>query len=49
MLVEDSENDAHFLLRELRHSTNYEVVCERVETPEAFVAALDGEDWDTIA
>src|SRR4051794_34198312 len=48
LIVEDSKEDAFFLLRELEHSIDYEVVSERVETPEAFAAALDGGDWDVI-
>ncbi len=47
LLVEDSENDALLLLRELRRG-GYKPICERVETPEAMEAALEGEAWDAI-
>ncbi len=47
LLVEDSENDALLLLRELRRG-GYEPDYERVETPEAMRAALAGSDWDVI-
>jgi PAS domain S-box-containing protein len=47
LLVEDSENDAFFLLKELRRS-GYEVVSQRVETPETFVKALNEGGWDAI-
>lgn len=46
LLVEDSEDDAFFLLRELERA-GYEVVSERVETAEAFVAALR-DAWDVV-
>jgi two-component system cell cycle sensor histidine kinase/response regulator CckA len=46
LLVEDSEDDAALLLRELRHS--FDVTHLRVETPEAMTAALDGERWDVV-
>lgn len=39
LLVEDSENDAMLLLRELRRG-GYEPVCERVDTSEDMEAAL---------
>jgi CheY-like chemotaxis protein len=41
LLVEDSENDALLLLRELRRG-GYEPVCERVSTPEEMERALEG-------
>ena len=47
LLVEGSENDAFFLLEELRRG-GYEVVSRRVETPETFVSALDEGGWDAI-
>lgn len=48
LIVEDSENDALLLLRELRRG-GYEPEHERVETPEAMRAALAGrEGWDLI-
>src|SRR5215468_6724098 len=47
LIVEDSEDDALLIARELRRSGN-EVVFERVETPNAMVAALDSQNWDLI-
>src|SRR3954453_19285827 len=47
LLVEDSEDDASFVLRELKRS-NYEIHWERVETPEAMNEALDRRRWDLI-
>ena len=52
LLVEDSENDAMLLLRELRCG-GYEPSCQRVDTPEAMEAALKdaddrGEPWEII-
>jgi PAS domain S-box-containing protein len=47
LLVEDSEDDAFFILKELRRG-GYEVLSQRVETPEAFVRALDEGGWDAI-
>src|SRR4051812_9883097 len=48
LLVEDSEYDAFFLLKELERDSAYEVVSERVESPEAFASALDSRGWDVI-
>ncbi|MGE0453566.1 MAG: ATP-binding protein [Vicinamibacteria bacterium] len=47
LLIEDSENDAVLLLRELRQ-LGYEVAWERVETRAAMVAALEAGRWDLI-
>lgn len=47
LLVEDSENDAFLLLQELQCG-GYEIVSQRVETPEAFAAAFEDGDWDVI-
>ena len=47
LLVEDSENDALLLLRELRRG-GYEPLYERVQTPEAMKEALGGSEWDVI-
>ena len=52
LLVEDSENDAILLLRELRRG-GYEPLCERVSTPEEMERALGeasarGEDWEVV-
>jgi signal transduction histidine kinase len=47
LLVEDSEDDAAFVVRELRRS-QYALHWERVETPEAMNDALDRRPWDVI-
>jgi putative nucleotidyltransferase with HDIG domain len=47
LLVEDSEDDALLLLREIQ-SSGYSVDCERVETAEAMSLALEEEAWDVI-
>ena len=47
LLVEDSENDAMLLLRQLR-SGGYDVTSERVDTAEAMRAALDRHPWDVV-
>jgi PAS domain S-box-containing protein len=52
LLVEDSENDAILLLRELRRG-GYEPLCERVSTPEEMERALReaeerGEGWEVV-
>ncbi len=47
LLVEDSEDDALLLLRELKRG-GYQVEYERVDTPEAMSAALDSRKWDII-
>ena len=47
LVVEDSEDDALLLLRELRRG-GYEPSCRRVETPEAMEEALAGSVWDLI-
>lgn len=39
--------DTEILLRELRRG-GFEVAYERVETPEAFNAALDRRNWDVV-
>lgn len=46
LLVEDSEEDAELLVREL-HRGGYELVYERVETASAMRAALPGQ-WDIV-
>jgi PAS domain S-box-containing protein len=45
LLIEDSEDDAHLLLRELRRA-GYDVAHERVDTAAALNAALDRQTWD---
>jgi len=47
LLIEDSENDALLLLRELQRGT-YRVDLHRVETREAMLSALGGRRWDLI-
>ncbi|QIN82082.1 PAS domain S-box protein [Rubrobacter tropicus] len=47
LIVEDSEDDALLLLRELRRG-GYEPVHERVETPEEMREALARSAWDLI-
>src|ERR687894_180338 len=47
LIVEDSEDDALLVLRELRRG-GYEPVHERVETPEGMREALEGSAWDVV-
>ena len=47
LIIEDSENDAELLLRELRHG-GYAPEFERVETPEGLNNALSQQSWDII-
>ena len=47
LIVEDSENDALLLLRELKRG-GYEPEHERVETPEAMEKALSRSEWDVV-
>jgi len=47
LIVEDMEDDAHLLLRELRAS-GYDVTSERVDTPETMRAALERTPWDLV-
>jgi len=47
LLVEDSEDDAVLLLRELRRG-GYDPVLERVDTAGEMLAALDGGRWDIV-
>src|ERR671921_1540018 len=47
LLVEDSENDALLLVRELRRG-GYDPTWERVDTPATMEAALDGRGWDLV-
>lgn len=47
LLVEDSEDDALLVLRELRRE-GYETCHDRVDTAEAMSAALDDQPWDII-
>src|SRR5581483_2518830 len=47
LLLEDSEDDALFVLRALKNG-GYEPLHRRVDTEEAFKATLEGEEWDAI-
>ena len=47
LLVEDSEDDAFLLLRELQRG-GYEVTFERVDTPTAMKAAIAEQTWDIV-
>ncbi|MGH3086034.1 MAG: PAS domain S-box protein, partial [Rubrobacteraceae bacterium] len=47
LIVEDSEDDAMLLVRELKKG-GFEPDCERVETPEAMRSALGGPEWDVV-
>jgi len=47
LIVEDSEDDALLVLRELRRG-GYDPLHERVETPEEMREALEGSAWDVV-
>src|SRR3981081_4586880 len=47
LIVEDSEQDATLLVRELRRG-GYDLSFDRVETPDAMRAALDDRSWDIV-
>lgn len=47
LLVEDSSDDAALVERELRRA-GFDPLCQVVETPEAFRAALDRDDWQIV-
>jgi signal transduction histidine kinase len=47
LIVEDSEQDAALLVRELRRG-GYDLTFDRVETPNAMCAALDKRSWDIV-
>ncbi|MFT3895658.1 MAG: response regulator [Anaerolineales bacterium] len=47
LIIEDSEDDLRFLLRELERN-KYEVEYERVETSTALKTALENQKWDLI-
>jgi two-component system sensor kinase FixL len=47
LIVEDNERDAALLVRELKQG-GYDLSFERVDTPEAMGAALDGQSWDLV-
>ncbi|MBI3326006.1 MAG: response regulator [Nitrospinae bacterium] len=47
LIIENSEDDAALLLRELRRG-GYDPTCERVDTAEAMKAALTKQTWDIV-
>ena len=47
LIVEDSDDDAQLLARELRRA-DYDVTLERVDTPARLAAALAAQPWDLI-
>jgi light-regulated signal transduction histidine kinase (bacteriophytochrome) len=47
LIIEDSEDDAALIVRELRRG-GYDVVSERVDTAEGMKAALAGRKWDVV-
>ena len=47
LIVEDVEDDAQLMLRQLR-AAGYDVTWERVDTPEAMRAALAHQPWDVV-
>src|SRR5437667_6712742 len=47
LIVEDSEDDALLLVRELRRG-GFEPAFERVDTPDALRAALARQEWDIL-
>ncbi|TAK36977.1 MAG: PAS domain S-box protein [Chloroflexota bacterium] len=47
LVVEDSEDDAQLLLRELSRD-GFELIARRVDTPEAMLAALENGTWDVV-
>jgi diguanylate cyclase (GGDEF)-like protein len=47
LIVEDSEDDAKLLVREVRHG-GFEATWERVDTAAALITALDRAPWDIV-
>ncbi len=47
LIIEDSEDDAALVLRELRRG-GFELISERVDTQRALVAALERRTWDLV-
>jgi signal transduction histidine kinase len=47
LIVEDNEQDATLLVRELRRG-GYDLSFDRVQTPDAMCAALDKRTWDIV-
>jgi len=47
LLVEDNENDAELVIRQLKKS-EYEIFCKRVETAAEMSSALRSQEWDIV-
>ncbi len=47
LIIEDSEDDADLLARELRRG-GFDLMCQRVDTRAAMMQALDAHQWDII-
>ena len=47
LLIEESSDDAALVVRTLTHG-GYDVAVERVQTPDALIAAMDHEPWDIV-
>jgi two-component system cell cycle sensor histidine kinase/response regulator CckA len=47
LMIEDSEDDAYLLVRELTRA-GYDPIAERVESQSALEAALDRQEWDVV-
>jgi DNA-binding NtrC family response regulator len=47
LMVEDSDEDADLVIRELRRG-GYDVKFERVDTPQTLSAALENRAWDVV-
>ncbi len=47
LIVDDSPDDVELMVRALRHG-GCDIVCKRVDTPQAMQAALARGDWDLV-
>jgi two-component system, NarL family, sensor histidine kinase UhpB len=47
LLIEDSQEDALLLVRQLEQD-GYDLTCERVDTPETLLAAMEKQPWDIV-
>src|SRR5512133_377932 len=47
LIIEDSDDDAQLVLREIRR-LGYDVDYQRIEAPEALRSALAAEPWDLV-
>jgi two-component system, cell cycle sensor histidine kinase and response regulator CckA len=47
LIIEDSEDDALIVVRELKHA-GYDVTFTRVDSPVALKSAVTGEEWDLV-